>query len=199
MNSKKQLEVALSKLEQVKSPKVNLEQYITPSEIAAEVLWTAFMNNDVKDKVVADLGCGNGILGVGASLLGAKKVIFLDGDRASLLIAKKNFEGLGNGVFLNMDVSSFKERVDTVIENPPFGVQNLHADREFLIKAMENSKKIYSFHKIESKNFVEAITRDKGFKLDNLMRFKFRLNKTHEFHRKEDYFVDVGCFVLGKL
>ncbi|MFH1592479.1 MAG: METTL5 family protein [Candidatus Woesearchaeota archaeon] len=201
MKSKKELEVALSKLNKIESPKVELEQYPTPASAAAEVLWFGGMNGDIKDKVIADLGCGNGILGIGAVLLGAKKVVFLDCDNSSLLVAKKNFEDLGlkNSIYLNKDVSEFVDKVDTVVQNPPFGVQDEHADRGFLIKSMETAKSIYSFHKLESKNFVDALARDHGFKLKSLFKFKFKLKKTQEFHKKESYAVDVGCFLLRKL
>lgn len=201
MKSKKELEVVLSKLKQISSPKVNLEQYATPSNIAAEVLWLAFMNGDIKNKIVADFGCGNGVLGIGAALLGAKKIIFLDADNSSLFIAKHNFENLKlkNAIFLHDDIMNFNEKVDTVIQNPPFGVQNEHADRSFLIRAMMSSKTIYSFHKMESRNFITALAKDYNFKLNSLLKFKFRLKKTQAFHTKEDYFVDVGCFLLRKI
>ena len=55
INSKKDLEVKLSKLEQIKSPKVELEQYATPSDIAAEVLWHAYMNDAIKDKTEVEI------------------------------------------------------------------------------------------------------------------------------------------------
>src|SRR3989338_1171022 len=121
MYSKKQLEIVLSKLKPLMIPRVRLEQYPTPSDIAAEVLWTAFMNNDIKNKIIADLGCGNGILGIGALLLGAKKVYFVD--VCDLEIAKKNAYKLNlkNAFFIQKDVREFKQRVDCVIENPPFG------------------------------------------------------------------------------
>ncbi|MEK6854817.1 MAG: METTL5 family protein [Nanoarchaeota archaeon] len=201
MKSKKELEVFLSKLEQVTSPKINLEQYATPADVAAEILWYALMQNDIENKIVADLGCGNGILGIGASLLGAKKVIFLDSDNSSLFVAKRNFETLKlrNAVYLNKNVNEFKDKVDTIIENPPFGVQNKHADRAFLIKAMASSKTIYSFHKIETKEFVFALARDYGFKVENIFEFEFVLKKAHGFHKKGEYMVDVGCFLLRKL
>lgn len=200
MKSKKELEVKLSKLEDIGSPKVFLEQYPTPSAIAGEVLWLASLKGDIKDKIIADFGCGNGILGIGASLLGAKKVIFLDSDRESLLIAKKNFEALDlkNAVFLHQDVSKFHQEVDTVIQNPPFGVQQEHADKGFLEVALKHSKSIYSFHKLESKGFIEALIRDSGFKLGEILSFKFPLKKSQKFHTKLVHVVEVGCFILRK-
>ena len=73
INSKSSLAIILSKLKLFSKPQLNLEQYPTDSEIAAEVLWNAHMNDDLDNKVVADLGCGTGILGIGALLLHSKK------------------------------------------------------------------------------------------------------------------------------
>lgn len=47
---------------------------------------------DVKDKVVIDYGCGSGILGVAALLLGAKKVYATDIDPQAVLATKQNAE-----------------------------------------------------------------------------------------------------------
>ena len=180
------------------TPRVRLEQYPTPSDIAAEVLWTAFMNNDIKNKIIADLGCGNGILGIGALLLGAKKVFFVDVDSEAILTTKKNLEQLRNAIIIHQDVSLFNEQVDIVIQNPPFGVQNEHADRSFLIKAMEISRKVYSFHKIESEQFIMALAREHNFEKEQLLKFSFPLKKTQNFHTKTEYKVQVGCFILSK-
>ncbi|MFW2175039.1 50S ribosomal protein L11 methyltransferase [Acinetobacter guillouiae] len=57
---------------------------------------------DVKDKVVIDYGCGSGILGVAALLLGAKKVYATDIDPQAVLATKQNAEL--NGVLENLYV-----------------------------------------------------------------------------------------------
>ena len=201
MNSKKQLEVFLSKLKQIENLKSELEQYPTPSNIAAEILWVAYMNGDIKNKIVADLGCGNGIFGIGSLLLEAKKVFFLDVESASILVTKSNLTDLNlkNYILLKENIENFKEKVDIVIQNPPFGVQKEHADRIFLIKAMENSKKIYSVHKVESRLFIDALAKDYNFKLTNILPFDFLLKKTQEFHTKQEYIIKTGCFILEKL
>ncbi|WP_339672879.1 50S ribosomal protein L11 methyltransferase [Dasania marina] len=45
---------------------------------------------DVKDKVIIDYGCGSGILGIAALLLGAKKVIAVDNDPQALIATLDN-------------------------------------------------------------------------------------------------------------
>ena len=200
MNSKKELEKTLSQLQPVDSPKANLEQYPTPANIAAEVVWFAYMQGDIENKIIADLGCGNGILGIACLLLNSKRVFFLDADNQALVNTKQNLERLGLAKFIlrREQVSNFKEKTDTIVQNPPFGVQNQHADREFVIKAMESANKIYSFHKLESEKFISALTRDYNFTIEHVLKFKFPLKKTQEFHTKEVHYVDVGCFILQR-
>ena len=86
IGSKKALAVLLSRLEGFIGPKVRVEQYATDPEIAAEVLWQAFMKGDI-GKVSVDLGCGTGILGIGLLALGSKKVYFIDSDQKVIDIA----------------------------------------------------------------------------------------------------------------
>ena len=47
---------------------------------------------DLKGKIVIDYGCGSGILGIAALLLGAKQVIAVDNDPQALLASRDNAE-----------------------------------------------------------------------------------------------------------
>ena len=195
MVTKKSLEIELSKLEPLVKYDVSLEQYSIDSYFASEILWWAYMNGDIKDFSVCDLGCGNGILGSGCSILGASSVYFVDVDPKAISVAKNNC----SGKFFCCDVSSFDLKVDVVVMNPPFGVQNCHADRKFLLKAFSIANVIYSIHKIESKNFVTKLALENGFALVDVFSFDFVLGKLYKFHTKEKYKVSVGCFLLRKV
>ena len=94
MISKSGLAIALSKLKTFKKPKVSLEQYPTDSEVAAELLWHAYMAGDIEGKKIADLGCGTGILGIGCLLLGAEHVYFADIDAEALEICLENLQNI---------------------------------------------------------------------------------------------------------
>ena len=82
--NKKNLAIFLSRLNKVTSPSSELEQYATDPEIASFLLWKAYMAGDIEDKIVADFGSGNGIFGIGALLLNAKKVYFVEIDKKSI-------------------------------------------------------------------------------------------------------------------
>ena len=62
IKSKQDLAVVLSQLEGFKVPSWELEQYETPSEIAADWVWQAALKGDIRGKVTADLACGPGII-----------------------------------------------------------------------------------------------------------------------------------------
>ncbi|MDD5253511.1 MAG: METTL5 family protein [Candidatus Nanoarchaeia archaeon] len=202
IKNKKDLEIILSKLKTFENPDISLEQYQTNSEIAARILWEAYMNGDIKNKVIGDFGCGNGILGFGCLLLEAKKVYLVDKDKEAIKTAKENKKRLKdfklNCVFVNKDINDFNERVDVVIENPPFGTKTKHIDKEFLSRAMKLSKIIYSFHKSTSGTFVDAFSRDNKFRISSVYCVKFPLKKMFGFHRKNSYFVDVCVWKLVK-
>ena len=198
MKNKKDLELQLSKLKELKPSLIKSEQYQTPSSIAADILWNAYMNGDIK--TVADLGCGNGIFGIGALLLGAKKVLFVDSDQKAIELAQENSLSLNlQGIFINSDISKFNFPVDTVIMNPPFGTKLKHADRNFLKQAFKISKSIYSIHKIESKGFIEKFSKDNKFKVIDIKKLSFPIKHSYKFHKKPKVEIEIGCWHLRKL
>lgn len=209
ISSKSKLAILLSRLKGFEIGKVRtkLEQYQTDSEIAAEVIWFAGYNGDISGKVIVDLGCGTGILGIGALVMGAEKVYFVDVDEKAIEIAKENLKfveeelgiKLGKSEFIVEDVGNFKKKADVVLQNPPFGVKVKHADRVFLEQAIEVAPVIYSFHKLESGRFIDDFIKKKGFKMSHFWSFDFPLKMTMEYHRKKIHRIKVGCWRLEKL
>ncbi len=59
--------------------------------------------------------------------------------------------------------ADFDINVDVVIQNPPFGTKEQHADCEFLKKAFELAPVIYSFHKNSTKNYIIQFGKSHGF------------------------------------
>lgn len=206
INSKKALAIELQQLSGFEQPDLRKEQYIIDSDVAADMLWQAYMQGDIDDKTIADLGAGTGILGFGALLLGSKKVFLVEIDGKALDIAKSNFKSLqdkgfelGEAVFVVDKIENFDEKVDVVIQNPPFGTKEKHADKVFLEKAFELGKVVYSLHKSTTKGFVEAITKDHGFQVSGYKEYDFALKATFEHHRKHIERISVGMWRLLSL
>jgi putative methylase len=179
------LEIKLSKLLKSSKRDASLEQYETPADVAAMVLYRAFMDGCIEGKVVADIGCGNGIFAVGAALLGAKRVYALDKDPAAIQVAKENSTALGLDIeFINSDVSEFNIDVDTIIMNPPFGSQRRNADIPFIEKALEFSKDFYILLNYKAGDFLERIIGGKG-EISWEEKVDIPLLHSYDFHRKE--------------
>ena len=140
--SKIRLELFLSKIAPQPTPQAHLEQYTISQSIAATILYiAAYANNaHVSGKNVLDLGCGTGRLALGASYLGAKNVVGIDVDKLAIKTAVENSlkAGLAENVqWIIGDIKSIVGKFDTVLQNPPFGVQTREADRAFIVKALE--------------------------------------------------------------
>jgi putative methylase len=197
---KRDLERVLSEIEAHPLPNVYLEQYTTPSNVAAEILYlAAYVNDDIVDKTVVDLGCGTGRLSIGAALLGAKEVFGIDVDRASVRVAQKNAEILGvkekiHWIVANIDV--VKGTFDTTLQNPPFGVQRRRADRPFITKSLELSSKIYSFHKGGESNrmFIKRFIEEHGGKVNTIFPLNMEIPRMFKFHTKKIRRIQVDLY-----
>ena len=189
---KKQLEIALQQLKSLDSRDPKLEQYSTPADVAADIVWEAFTAGDVRGRVVADLGCGNGVFSIGLKLLGAESVTGIDIDPKAVEIARENARSLGLEIeFYVGEVSSFHGRFDTVIQNPPFGAQKRHADRAFIGKSLELAPRVYSLHNSGTETFVASMVEALGGRCLPVKRFKFEIPYAFEFHRKAKETVSV--------
>lgn len=199
MLTKKKLAITLSRLKQFEEPDAGIEQYPTDSEFAAEILWNAHLLGDIEGKTIADLGCGTGILGIGALLLGAGEAYLLDKDEEALAIAKENLEELGLLKKAHLStgiVSEFDKKADTVVQNPPFGAkkENRHADRAFLEQAFETAGTIYSIHMLDTDSFIRKIAIDHGFRVTHIYRSEMPIKATQKWHKKRIKRVNVGCW-----
>ncbi|MFQ6012383.1 MAG: METTL5 family protein [Thermoplasmata archaeon] len=182
---RKDLAIFLQRLDPLPDPKAGLEQYPVPAEIAAEVLFRAYGHRDVWRQRVADLGCGNGVLALGAAHLDASRVTAVDVDKEALEVARRNAARLGLTVaFTHRDVRDFRERVDTVFMNPPFGGQRKHADRPFLEAALRAASVVYTFHNAKTGPYVEREVARLGGVVQDRRTYKFPLPHLQPYHRK---------------
>ena len=199
---KKQLEIILQKLEAHPKPRGDLEQYMTPGDIAAAMLHLAHTRGDIEGKVVCDLGCGTGRLAIGAALLGAKRVTGVDVDPAALEVAAENARVAGVDIKLvKSDVAKFKAKgIDTVIQNPPFGVQRKGADMVFLHKAIKLAKVVYSLHKStpENRAFISARVKELGARITDVVELEFHIPRQFKFHTREVYRFKVDMYRIER-
>jgi len=195
---KKQLEIALQKLAPHPKPSAKLEQYMTPGDVASTLLHLAYARGDIVGKVVCDLGCGTGRLAIGAALLGAREVIGVDVDEAALEVAGQNAREAGVEVeWVKVEVDEFSAKnIDTVIQNPPFGVQRRGADMKFLRKALELAKIVYSLHKAtpENRRFIAARAEEMGGRVTDRIELEFHIPRQFEFHTRNAYRFKVDLY-----
>ncbi len=191
---KKSLAIFLESLDLFSTPKLRLEQYPTPSSLAAEIAVTASIIDSEQD-VFLDLGCGTGILSVAMGLMGFQ-VVGVDVDRDALKIAVKNSRKADVDVdFVQQDVRylMLKKRAGIVM-NPPFGIKKRHADRIFLKKAFETGNVIYSIHSAGSEDFVRKMAEFNGFQVTHVWKYRMPLRKTYHFHQKQYKLIPVEVF-----
>jgi putative methylase len=203
--SKSGLAIFLSRLEGFLEPDLYSEQYSTDSETSASVLWDLYISGFIEDKVVCDMGAGTGILGIGALFLGAKECYFVEKDEKAIKILKSNLKMSkgGRAIVIDGDVSNlcekdFKNKIDLILQNPPFGTKKRNADKGFLEKSFSLCDKVASFHKSSTERFINAISNDYNFSIWKRWDFSYPLKKSFLFHKSRINYIDVSCFFFVK-
>jgi putative methylase len=192
---KKELEIILQKVPSFINPIPDLEQYLTPANIAADIIFLAHQFGDIENKIVIDLGCGTGIFSFGAYITGAKKVIGIDIDKYCIGIAKDYAKRNNYEIsFLVNDVKNVEENCDTILMNPPFGAQksNLNIDRIFINKGFEISSVFYSLHLTKTLSFIEKLIEKKGGDITFLKKYDFPIRWSFDFHKKKVVNYDIS-------
>ena len=194
------LERVLQQAELPPSPKTSLEQYAIPAEVASEILFLAsHMNDDIMGKTIVDLGCGSGRLAIGAAFLGAKEAVGIDIDRSAVKKAQENAKKLHLKDRLNWvvgDIDVLRGKFDTVLQNPPFGVQKRAADRRFILKALALASRVYSLHKggESNRSFIKRFIESNGGKVTSIFQMRFNIPRMFKFHTERRHEVDVDLY-----
>ena len=214
------LELFLAKVAPQPTPKAHLEQYTISEQAAANMLYiAAYVNGDVVGKSVLDLGCGTGRLGLGAAFLGAESVVGIDIDHLAIKTACENAAKNNLPIqLINGDVASITGHFDTVLENPPFGVQNREADRAFLVKALEVGYTIYSLHnhpevderlikqlkasqgflQVEASPFLQRFIEKHGGAVKAVYSLPMTIPRMFDFHSKLKHDFVIDLYVIQK-
>jgi len=205
---RKYIELLLEETPGYRNPREELEQYITPSDIASKLLWEALLRGDVIDKTIADYGCGTLRLGLTALLLGCRRVVGVDIDFEPLDTV---YEWLSSRdyryrvLLINSDVRSIVLRnIDTVVMNPPFGVKkhNRGIDMAFLYRALETARRsVYTMHKASSgeEKLVRDIASSLGYTIVYYSRELFKIGMLYPRHRRRVYRVAIDMYGLRRV
>ncbi len=217
------IELFLSKIASHPSPQANLEQYTISENTAATMLYlAAYVHDDIIGKSVLDLACGTGRLALGAAFLGAKEIVGADLDTTAVKSAYRNSHktGLQSLVqWVACDVNAITGKFDTVLQNPPFGVQAKAADQDFIKKALEVGSSIYSLHnhpfvdkklatllkgsgeklvQVSPSPFLESFIEQHGGTVQAVYAMPMSIPKMFDFHTKTKRQIIVDLYVVGK-
>ncbi|GAB6944899.1 METTL5 family protein [Vulcanisaeta sp. JCM 14467] len=190
------LELIIQGIPGYKSPKLNLEQYITDANIVAVAVWDAYMRNYLTDARVLDLGCGTGRFAIAAALMGARQVVCIDIDGEALDIARESASkyGLSNIDFIVNDIRSITitGKFNVVFQNPPFGIQSERGlDMRFLSVAISHSDVVYTIHKLTTLDYVSNKVNSWGCIMNVLDRATITIPLTYKHHRRRIYKTEV--------
>lgn len=191
---RKDIERVLTRVPPHPHPRPELEQVMTPPEIAADLAFEAFHLGDIGGRFVLDLGCGTGMLAIAAGLMGAMPVYGFDIDEGAIELARTAAReaGVSQAEFDVMDVSGMGElEAHTVLCNPPFGAQRRHADRPFIEAAAQAGRVCWTFHLAETRPWVEDRIAQLGGAVTHALPFHFPIRAQHHFHDKPVKTVDV--------
>jgi len=178
------------------NPRIRLEQYTIPANIAADILFLATaVYRDIADKAVVDLGTGTGRLAIGAAHMGAGRITAIDIDPAAIKIARENSEAAMADVdWIVGDLEAIRGEFDTVVMNPPFGTKQRHLDKVFLRKAIQIGRVVYSIHKSATRDHIVRYLKRCGCKVDAVHEYTLDVPKMFEHHRKRKYPVKVDLY-----
>ncbi len=181
----------LSRLEKIKSPSVELEQYCTDGDTAARWLSDISAFGDLYDGcTVADLGAGNGLLGLGAMVLGAERAILIEADQAACDVAQYNAEKMGFIDSVEVIQASIGGdsielgSADVVISNPPWGHQSPRADRPFLNTILSARLPSHLMHSAEASHIV-ALFDEHGWSAERYGEADFPLPAMYAHHSRQ--------------
>jgi putative methylase len=216
------LELFLSQIKPHPSPNAQLEQYTTSESAAATLLYlAAYTYGDIPDKRVLDLGCGTGRLALGSAFLGAESAVGVDIDRLAVKLAAETSAQLGFKTKVDWvagDVNAVAGKFDTVLQNPPFGVQKRGADRVFLEKALQVADVVYSLHnhpftdeplvkrlrrnaglmQVEASPFIARFVEAHGGRIEAVYAVLMTIPRMFDFHTKARSEIIIDLYVIRR-
>lgn len=194
---KNELRKILSRVSDFEDPKIKLEQYITPPALAADLIHAAYMQGDIEDKKVVDLGTGTGILAIGAVKAGGKAVA-VEKDREALELAEENAEEAGAEIeFVEGDVENFSREMDTVVMNPPFSVHS-NTGLKFWEVALETADAVYGISPRGARDSIKSLVRSTDHRLEGVQEYDIVLPASYGFHTQKGRETPIDLIITRK-
>jgi len=187
---RKDLARLVDKVGDFSRPKLRLEQYATPGDLVATVVWDAYMRGEVVGRKVIDLGCGTGRFSLAVATLGGYSIC-LDVDLDAVKDAERYVRSPNVDYVVCDALMPCVRRADLVVMNPPFGIWCAHSDVEFLRSASSLGRVVYSIHKASSKEFVEEFARRLGLRVSEIETAWLPIPLQYGHHRKRVHKVAV--------
>ena len=187
----RRLAMLLSGLEPHPYNSIELEQYSIDGDLAARWITDIAAFGDLSEGCsIADLGAGNGILGLGALVMGAGRAILVEADQEACDVAKSNADSMGFAdsteviqATLGSDLVNFNS-ADVVISNPPWGRQTPRADRPFLEAMIAAAVPTHLLHSAEATH-IQTLFEDAGWSAVRYGEADFSLPAKFTHHSRE--------------
>ncbi|MFB6193108.1 MAG: METTL5 family protein [Candidatus Nanohaloarchaea archaeon] len=194
---KTELKKQLSKISDFENPRISLEQYRTPPALAADLLHTAYMQEDIEGLKVADLGAGTGMLSLGAALLGAE-VLAVEKEDEAVRILEENAKDLGLEVeIVQEDIEEFDQDVDTVLMNPPFS-QHSDIGLKFWEKALEHGDAVYGISPRGLRERIKDFVGNSSHEVLAVEEFSISLPPSYGFHTEESHETEIDLIITRR-
>ena len=187
----RRLAILLSQLNPHPCNSVELEQYATGGDLAARWLTDIAAFGDLSEGcTVADLGAGNGVLGLGALAMGAGRAILVEADEAACDVAKSNAESMGFADSVEVIQATLGSdtidlgSADVVISNPPWGRQTPRADRPLLEAMIAAATPAHLLHSAEATH-IKPLFEDAGWSAERHGEADFALPAAYSHHSRQ--------------
>ena len=166
-----------------------MEQYVTPGELASRWLFDIQSFGDLPIGCrVADLGAGNGILGIGAAMMGAGFVKLVEANPKLCKLANANAESMlmtGKYEVCNQVIGEHNlqsEGYDLIISNPPWGRQREGADSAFFEHILASETIAHIMHSANAKHLQKRFE-DMNWNVEMYGEADFPLPASYSHHK----------------
>ena len=203
----KHLAIELSKLLPHPQHVIELEQYATEGDLAAFFVLAIDQLDSIYGKNIVDLGAGNGILGIGCGILGAKSVTLIEGDSKVCEIAQQNCSVIMEKYPTNLTTVNCMVGIDKVPEilscdmvimNPPWGFQSSKADRPLLEYGFNlQPNYLYVIHSANATH-LEQLGKANGYDCEIVFQSNFRLPPKYMHQSRKMGETEVKCWRFHK-